>query len=219
MIQSYIIQGNQKETEGYFRAFCDRHQIDRFDQICISSEKPLGISEVRDTQKRIMLKPLKGERKAVALQAPDITREAQNALLKTLEEPPESTFLFLLLPSIQSLLPTVLSRCKLIRLEKRTEKVIDERTLEKILHASTGEKLAIAESFGKTREDALQFLENLLLFFREKIIKRPDDPDASNMLFNLEETGKTIRTVQGTNVNPRFSLEQLLLRFPNYLTE
>ncbi|MCB9891179.1 MAG: DNA polymerase III subunit [Planctomycetes bacterium] len=43
------------------------------------------------------------------------TEAAQHALLKTLEEPPERAFLFLVTPSIATLLPTVLSRCKLLR--------------------------------------------------------------------------------------------------------
>ena len=48
-------------------------------------------------------------------QAEDMNRAAQNALLKTLEEPPASTFLILISSQIEQFLPTVRSRCQVVR--------------------------------------------------------------------------------------------------------
>jgi DNA polymerase-3 subunit delta' len=74
--------------------------------------KALGVDEARGLQKVIELKPYEGGRAVVIVQnAQDLTQQAQNALLKTLEEPPEHVVLMLLAESLSPLLPTILSRC------------------------------------------------------------------------------------------------------------
>src|SRR5205807_8004030 len=59
-----------------------------------------------------------------------LTPEAQNALLKTLEEPPGNTQLYLTTPSAESFLPTVRSRCHLIDLGP-SESSLNEADLKK----------------------------------------------------------------------------------------
>jgi len=58
-------------------------------------------------------RPFVGRRRVVVLpNVPGMTREAQNALLKVLEEPPPSSVLILTAPSAEGILPTVVSRCR-----------------------------------------------------------------------------------------------------------
>lgn len=58
-------------------------------------------------------RPFVGRRRVVVLpNVPGMTREAQNALLKALEEPPPSSVLILTAPSAEGILPTVVSRCR-----------------------------------------------------------------------------------------------------------
>lgn len=60
-------------------------------------------------------KPIRGRRKVFVIREADLmTTQAQNALLKTLEEPPGSTLLVLLVSAIDRLLPTTLSRCQVV---------------------------------------------------------------------------------------------------------
>ena len=61
-------------------------------------------------------------KKIFILQMSGITVEAQNALLKLLEEPPEYAHFFLIIPSAHLLLPTVRSRISVIERDKREEK-------------------------------------------------------------------------------------------------
>src|SRR3989344_5694025 len=49
----------------------------------------------------------------------DITLEAQNALLKILEEPPNNTIIIITTPKKELLLPTIISRCKVIVLQEK----------------------------------------------------------------------------------------------------
>jgi DNA polymerase-3 subunit delta' len=64
----------------------------------------------------LSLRPLPGSRKIAVIDDADLMNEASaNALLKTLEEPPEGAILFLLASNPDALLPTIRSRCQLIR--------------------------------------------------------------------------------------------------------
>ena len=67
---------------------------------------------------KVGLTPQRGARKVfVVREAERITPQAQNALLKTLEEPPEDTVLILLVGVLDRLLPTTLSRCQVVRFD------------------------------------------------------------------------------------------------------
>jgi len=73
----------------------------------------IKIDQVRELQKRLRFRPLEGGRRACILDAADRLNEAAaNALLKTLEEPPAETHLFLVTARPHHLLPTLLSRCQ-----------------------------------------------------------------------------------------------------------
>jgi DNA polymerase III delta prime subunit len=98
-----------------------------------------------------------------------LTVQSQNALLKTLEEPPENTSIIICSPSENIFLPTILSRCKIIRLPQELEK-IDE--FEKI-------DFSWAQSLSKDREKAITEVDKLLVYargqknyaFAQKILK------------------------------------------------
>ena len=75
-----------------------------------------GIDEARDLQARATTRGLQGPRIFV-LAMPGMTNEAQNALLKTIEEPPAGAQFFFIVPAPDMLLPTVRSRSQVIALE------------------------------------------------------------------------------------------------------
>lgn len=68
-----------------------------------------GVDEARELRERASLKPV-GERRVFVVAAPDINREAQNALLKTLEEPSANALFVFVVPAPEALLPTFRSR-------------------------------------------------------------------------------------------------------------
>jgi len=79
----------------------------------IDGAAEIKIDQVRELQRRIRLRPVHGQRKVVILDDADrINLAAQNALLKTFEEPPGSVLLILVASNAAALLPTVLSRCQ-----------------------------------------------------------------------------------------------------------
>ena len=76
----------------------------------------IKIEQVRDIVDRAAYRPFEGRRRAVIIdQADSLVPAAQNALLKTLEEPPPSSVFMLITARPDMLLPTVVSRCPRLR--------------------------------------------------------------------------------------------------------
>lgn len=80
-------------------------------------DKNIKIDAIRTLQKSIYLSPYLSPNKIVLiLNFDEANANAANALLKTLEEPPKSTILFLTATNAEALLPTIVSRCEVIQL-------------------------------------------------------------------------------------------------------
>lgn len=76
----------------------------------------IKVEQVREIQRRLTTRPTMGARRAVIIDpADDMETGASNALLKSLEEPPEGTFFMLVAHSPARLLPTIRSRCRTVR--------------------------------------------------------------------------------------------------------
>ena len=88
------------------------------DVIFYPKGKKLVVSDVDELIEKSYYKPLEGDKKVFVLSdVSEMTIQAQNKLLKTLEEPPKNTFLLLGATKVYSLLPTVLSRCKKLEIK------------------------------------------------------------------------------------------------------
>ena len=88
------------------------------DIITITHEKPNSISvkEIRDMRADLSIKPYANARKIYIIpDAEKLTIQAQNALLKTLEEPPEYAVIILIADGLSTFLPTILSRCVVLQ--------------------------------------------------------------------------------------------------------
>jgi len=78
-----------------------------------SGKKEIGIDAIRRLKQAMQLRAVSGKRKVAIIDDADrLSLAAQNALLKTLEEPPPRSQLILVTPSPGALLPTVRSRCQ-----------------------------------------------------------------------------------------------------------
>ena len=85
------------------------------DLIRVKSEEPYG-DAIRDLRKDIGIKPYQGSRKIYIIEDGEtMNQHAQNAFLKTLEEPPEHAVIMILANNLTGLFPTIISRCQQIR--------------------------------------------------------------------------------------------------------
>jgi len=88
----------------------------RDDGRAFATKRNINIAQVREMQQRLFTRPTLGSRRAVIIDAADILEKpAANALLKSLEEPPQGTFFLLVVHQAGRLLPTIRSRCQVLR--------------------------------------------------------------------------------------------------------
>ena len=87
------------------------------------NKKSIGIEEIKYIIEEINKKPYEGDKKVVILYNSDkLTEAAQNALLKTIEEPPQGSFIILLCEKLDGILDTVKSRCQIYKLNRLNSK-------------------------------------------------------------------------------------------------
>jgi DNA polymerase-3 subunit delta' len=92
----------------------------------------IGIELIKDLQSDAMLKPYEGRVKVFIIdEAHRMSNDASNALLKTLEEPPDDVHIFLTAPSAELLPETIASRCHIVKLRSVPANVIEEALVER----------------------------------------------------------------------------------------
>lgn len=99
------------------------------DIIWVTHEKAsIGVEDIRlQLNADILVKPYNSPYKIYIIDDADkMTEQAQNALLKTIEEPPEYAIILILVRNISILLPTILSRCVLLHLKPVDKQAIKE---------------------------------------------------------------------------------------------
>lgn len=115
-------------------------QVSPHDTIAINARDTNGIKEVREFASGLLLSPQFGEwRLGIIYYAQHLTPQAQNALLKLLEEPPQNVKLLLFIETESTVLPTVLSRCRKVFIADggvaHEEKSYNANTLEQFMQA------------------------------------------------------------------------------------
>jgi DNA polymerase-3 subunit delta' len=90
------------------------------------TRRNISVDQIRRMQARLVTRPTLGSRRAVIIDpADDLEKGAVNALLKSLEEPPAGTFFLLVTHRPGRLLPTVRSRCRVLRFAPLADADID----------------------------------------------------------------------------------------------
>ena len=148
------------------------------DIIKVTHEKPNSISvdDIREqVNNTIMIKPYQGPYKVYIIpQADMMTPQAQNALLKTIEEPPEYAVIMLLTENADTLLPTINSRCVMLKLRNIKDTLIKKYLMETMqvpdykadmctafAQGNMGRAIMLANSehFNEIRDEAVQLLK------------------------------------------------------------
>ncbi|MFW5648044.1 MAG: DNA polymerase III subunit delta' [Candidatus Alkaliphilus sp. MAG34] len=138
----------------------------------IEKEGTIIIDEIRGLINEIQLRPHESKRKVcIICDADKMNIYAQNALLKTLEEPPLYATLILLTTKGDSLLPTVISRCQIIKLQPVNLEIIEHYLVEN--RGIDGDQARMLAAFsGGVVGRAVELLDNPEFHYRrEEIIK------------------------------------------------
>ncbi len=186
---AYILEGEKnagKEELAY--SFAQKLTPYHEDITTIKSDgKTVKDEAVLSLQERLSLKPMAGELNIGIIEDADtMTLRAQNRLLKTLEEPRGGAVILLLSENRSNLLPTILSRCVVRRVD---DEEIEEQGLQEgeadEQAARIGEMLLennsfyafskILDSVTKDRDTALSFLESLESWYRDVLLAEVSD--------------------------------------------
>lgn len=191
-MHAYLLVGSDKEKIS--------RQIEKLAGEIKASVMEFQIGKIDDIRTLNSFTALSLNRKtAVAIKnIENITPEALNAFLKNLEEPQENLFYILTARSLQSVLPTIVSRCQVIKV-RGEEPVSDGEEMEKLLKMKIHQKLAFFDKV-KKRDEAVFFMEDLIYFLHKEITQKGTDQKFLGIL--VSETQSTLNNLKANgNVN------------------
>lgn len=142
--------------------------------IFITDEKSIKVDSIRELQKDISVKPLVHSRKIYIIpEASKLNISAQNCLLKTLEEPPSYAIIILISSSIYSVINTIRSRVKRIKIKSGEE--INVRSeikdmIDSISSKSIIDILKFSDFFEKNKDDIIEIFHEMMKYCNERIM-------------------------------------------------
>ncbi len=145
-----------------------------FNVIEIDAASNRGIDSIRELREKVMVRPSQGKYKIYILdEAHMLTTEAFNALLKTLEEPPEHAIFVMATTDVHKMLPTVLSRCQRFDFKRITIRQIVEHLNfvagQEQVNLERGAAELIARAAAGGMRDALSLLDQAIAYSGQEI--------------------------------------------------
>ncbi|WP_395333102.1 AAA family ATPase [Novosphingobium sp. BL-8H] len=125
------------------------------------AKRSISVDQVREMIRRLATKPTLGDRRAIVIDpADELEKSAVNALLKALEEPPAGTFFLLVTHQPGRLLPTVRSRCRVLRFAALGEAELDAVIRRDMPESDALTRQAAIRAAQGSPGIALSFVEN-----------------------------------------------------------
>lgn len=172
----------------------------------IYEQEKFLVEDARDLVRVVQTTPLGGEKTLTVIAVDTIDREAQNALLKIAEEPPEHAHLVLIVRSKDMLLPTLLSR--FVRVESAAAE--DDKSLaEEFLKSSTAARQKINEKILKDKDS---FTGKKLVRDLEVLIGSREDKE--HYIDALSDLVTFRQYVEQRGASLKYMLEHLALTLP-----
>lgn len=160
------------------------------------------LNKIADTRELRKITKLSFDLKTaiLAIGIDEATEEAVNAFLKNLEEPQENIYYILTASNIRNVLPTIVSRCEVIKLkEERLEKI--DKVLGNFLGLPVEEKLAYVDKI-KDRGEAKEFVQNLIEAAHFNLLNSDDSKIKTAMDLEI-----LIKTLNNLKLNGNVSLQ------------
>ena len=153
----------------------------------------LKIDQIRQMQKKILEAPIISKNKVYIIDDADLmTTEAQNCLLKTLEEPPEFVTIILIGSKENNFISTIKSRCTIIKFQKiENEQIRNYLRVNYEINSISDEMLDIfGGSIGKAKElkDKEELFSNLVQIIKKiKVLDLPDVLKKADIIYKSQE--------------------------------
>ena len=210
MLPIILVSKNKKDADYFLRKFIKENRIakDRVYTI-FPLKKEILISQVREIKKEIAI-AIPFPRLFIFYAFDSATSEAQNALLKSLEENTAKNQFVLVTENEHSVLPTLNSRAKIIRLKYKNmfDAKIDElhTNLLKNIERSTNYRfLADKPLTNLQKDDAKNFIEMVIKYYR---LKLANDPVFTKI---IKKALYFRALLESNNLNPQLTCDNLLI--------
>jgi len=218
------IGGTENERIKSIQSTLLSQQIESYNQIVLeASEKAtVGIADVRAFIRSLQFAPhTEGMVAGIIPSVETLTPQAQQALLKTIEEPPPRVRLYLGASSQTRVLATIVSRCEVTFLHSQDSSIPDEelanvlKTIESLIDSGPGDKITTIQQIGKTKHECAAFIHAAIHCLRTKLLKKSQTYTTKN--------GTSVRTatllhgflhakdLTEKNINPYHLLENIFL--------
>jgi hypothetical protein len=198
MQSTILLVSEKKDIEEFLKKNFSKDDIITF----LSPEKnEYSIDQIRSLQQEVKyFNPKK--RIYVFYEFEHSSLESQNAFLKLLEEPPSNVYFILVCQNLYRLLPTVISRAKVIDLKNKTEEKENEK-IEKVI-----EKIKKGELFfvDVTDRNEAKELTLFLIYYFKKELKCD-----LKVYQILKEAVKNLFLLENNYLNPQLTLDNLLI--------
>ncbi len=135
--------------------------IQKNPDVYVRSYTHFGVDDAREVRERADLSA-QGERRIFVLATPVMTTEAQNALLKTLEEPPGNALFIVVVPAPETLLPTLRSRMQRLDVDADVQKGAVESGA--FLAASPAARLDMIKPLLEKGDDERRDISHIITF-------------------------------------------------------
>jgi len=170
-----------------------------------------GVEDSRELKVFQSYRPVTYPVKVFLLVAETITLEAQNALLKTLEEPSYDTHFFIFTKRLETFLPTIISRCRVVDLNKCffDSELVD--LVKKFLRSDLPERLILSREILKKQEIKQSFGVDFLNCLLEEFWKNSTSKQQASVADNIT---KMIVLANRRGSSLRLILEHLSLVVP-----
>jgi len=180
----------------------DKQYVDLIEWQVEKNKSTIGVNSIRSLVEEINKKPFEGDKKVIIIYHADkMTVQAQNAFLKTIEEPPKNVTIFLLCENLEVILDTIKSRCQIHKLKNLNVNEMEEflkinycdlslEQMRVIVAFSVGipgkaEKFIGDNNFKEIRDITLEILLKLSSARTEELIKY--EKKLSNQKESFEE--------------------------------
>ena len=210
---AYIIEGSSDRFDEVvaFLNECGIETKSNPDFFATKFKERFGINDARYIKSLHTLKPTQGEMRFFVLEILSITVEAQNALLKVLEEPSGGSLFFIVTPSKEVFLPTILSRVEIIKSTWQDSTSTEEAQI--FLSSKVSDRLKIAEKIAKSKDvsKAVSIVTGLEQILADKMNENPDN---ISLIEAMREVLKMERFVRSRSPSLKMILEHLALSVP-----
>jgi len=183
----------------------------------------IGIEEVKELQQSMRFKPFQEEiQVGIILNAQKLTHQAQNSMLKSLEDSSETSIYILCVDNEKNLLPTIRSRGVILYPKRREEKekdiIVEKSNIENVMETFFDlppiEQFNIIEEYSESKDSSLAFINALEETLREELeldIKNGNIDSSQRNLEFLKVVEKSRENIS-SNCNRKLTLEAMIMQ-------